>query len=155
MATEALISWNAPSHFYIQKSSDWYWSVGIITLALAAVAFIFGEIITGILILVAAGALVLHASHPAHELYCEINDRGVILDKVLYPFLTLDSFWVPHDEFPAKLILKSSKTFMPLIVIYMTDDVDPEQVREILLQYISETEHREPLLKHVLESLGF
>ncbi len=155
MATEALISWNGPSHFYVEKSSDWYWSVGIITFALAIVAFIFGEVIGGILIIVAAIALVIHASHPPHQIYCEINDRGIILDKVLYPFLSLDSFWIPHDEIPTKIILKSSKTFMPLIVIYIDENIDPEQVREIMLRYIAETEHHEPLLKKILERFGF
>ena len=155
MATEALISWNAPSHFYVEKSSDWYWSVGIITIALAVVAFIFGEVIGGILILVASAALVIHASHPPRQIYCEINDRGIMLDKVLYPFLSLDSFWVPHDELPAKIILKSSKTFMPLIVIYIAEDIDPENIREILLRYIAETEHNEPFLKRLLEKFGF
>ena len=155
MATEALISWNAPSHLYVEKTSDWYWSVGIITLALAVVAFIFGDVILGILIIVAAATLALHASHPPHQLHCEINDRGIILDKVLYPFLSLDSFWVPHDEFPAKIILKSSQTFMPLIVIYIDENIDPEKIREILLRYIAETEHHEPILKKILERFGF
>jgi hypothetical protein len=155
MATEALISWTAPSHLYVEKSSDWYWSVGIIALALAVVSFIFGEIIGGILIIVAAVALVLHASHPAHDMYCEINDRGIIVDKTLYPFLSLDSFWVPHDEIPSKLILKSNKAFMPLIVVYLAEEIDPESIREVLLNYIAETEHTEPLLKKVLERFGF
>ena len=64
MAIEPLISWSAPEHLYVEKHTDWYWTVGIITLALAAVAFIFGQVITGILILVAALALTLHASRP-------------------------------------------------------------------------------------------
>ena len=108
MATEALISWNAPAHFYVEKKPDWFWVVGIITLALSAVALIFGQIITGIFIIVAAVALVLHASRPPKRVYCEVNDRGIIFDNTLYPFLTLDSFWIPHDEInKPKLILKS------------------------------------------------
>ena len=154
MATEALISWTAPAHFYVEKRPDWYWAVGIITLAIAAVCGIFGQIITGIFVVVAAVALVLHASRPPKRIHCEINDRGIIIDKTLYPFLTLDSFWIPHDEVPHKLLLKSNKLIMPLIVIYI-DDVDPEEIREILLKYIAETEHHEPFLKHVLEGLGF
>lgn len=154
MATEALITWTAPTHIYTEKKTDWYWSVGIITLALAAVAFIFGNVITGIFVIVAAVALVLHASKPAEIVTYEINDRGIIADKVLYPFLTLESFWIPHDEFPPKLILKSRKMFMPYIVIYI-DEVDPEKVREVMLTYIAETMHREPILKHILERFGF
>jgi len=154
MATEALISWNAPEHLHKEKRPDWYWSVGIVTLALAAVAIIFGNIITGIFVLVAAVALVLHASHPPRTIYHEVNDRGIIIHDTLYPFLTLDSFWIPHDEFPGKLIVKSRKLFMPYIVIYI-DEVDPEDVRQVMLRYIAETEHHEPLIKHILERVGF
>ena len=154
MATEALISWNAPTHLHVEKRADWYWTVGIITLALAAVAIIFGQVITGIFVIVAAVALVVHASKPPMIVACEINDRGVIFGNVLYPFLTLDSFCIPHDEMPSKILLKSRKLFMPLIVIYI-DEVDPEDIRAVLLRYIAETEHREPFLKNVLERLGF
>ena len=154
MATESLISWNAPAHFYVDKKLDWYWAVGIVTLALAAVCFIFGEIITGIFVIVAAMALVLHASRPPRRIYCEVNDRGVIIGNTLYPFLSLESFWIPHDELPPKMILKSTKPFMPFIVIYI-QEVDPESVREVMLKYIAETEHHEPFLKHLLEGLGF
>lgn len=154
MATEALISWNAPSHYYVEKKPDWYWAVGIITLALAAVAILFGQIITGVFVVVAAVALVLHASRPPKIVYYEVNDRGIVADEVLYPFLTLESFCIPHDEQPAKLLVKSRKLFMPYIVIYI-EDVDPESVRDVMLRYIAERQHREPFLKYVLERLGF
>ena len=154
MATEALISWNAPSHLYVEKRPDWYWTVGIITLALAAVALIFGQVITGIFVIVAAVALVIHASHPPHSLYCEVNDRGIMIDGILYPFVSLESFWIPHDEVPGKMIVKSRKTFMPFIIIYI-EEIDPEKVREVMLKYIAETEHHESFLKHLLERCGF
>lgn len=154
MAIDPLISWNAPEHYYVEKRPDWYWAVGIITLALAVVAFIFNNVITGIFIIVAAVTLVLHASRPPRVITYQITDRGIVAGDVLYPFLTLESFWIPHDEYPPKLLLKSRKALMPLIVIYL-DEVDPEDVREVLLTYIAETEHREPILKHLLERLGF
>jgi len=154
MAIESLISWNAPAHLYVEKKPDWFWAVGIITLALAVTSFLFGEVITGIFIIVAALALVIHASHPPNEVRYEVSDRGIAFDDALYPFLTLDSFWIPHDELPPKLLLKSRKLFMPLIVVYI-DGVDPEEVRQVLLKYIAETEHREPLLKKLMEWAGF
>jgi hypothetical protein len=154
MATEALISWQSPEHYHTEKSSDWYWAVGIITLALTAVAIIFGNIITAIFIIVAVAVLVMHVSHPAKVHTVEINDRGILIEKIFYPFLDLESFCVPHDEFPPKLIVKSRKTFMPLLVVYI-DDVDPEEVREVMLRYIAETQHHEHFLKHLLERFGF
>lgn len=154
MVSEAVISWSAPSHIYVEKKPDWFWAVGIITLAVAVTSFLFGDFITGIFVIVAALALVIHASKPAHTVSYEINDRGIMFDDTLYPFVTLDSFWIPHDELPPKLLVKSRKLFMPLIVIYI-DDVDPENVRQVLLRYIAETEHHEPFLKHIMEWLGF
>ncbi len=154
MAIESIISWNAPTHVYTQKNNDWYWSVGIITLALAAVCFIFGQIIVGIFVIMAAVTLVLHASRPPKIVAHEINDRGVVIDNILYPFLSLESFWVPHDGPIPKLLIKSRKTLMPLIVI-LIDEVDPEEVRKVMLKYIAETEHHQQLLHHVFERLGF
>ncbi|MDE2038354.1 MAG: hypothetical protein KGI69_04025 [Patescibacteria group bacterium] len=154
MATEALIAWEAPTHLYTEKRPDWYWAVGIITLAIATVLFMFGEIITGIFVVVAALALALHASQPPRTVRYEINDRGIMSGKTLYPFLTLDSFCIPHDEVPPRLLVKSRKLFMPLIVMYI-DSIDPEEVREVLLKYIAEAEHSEPFLKKLLEAAGF
>lgn len=154
MATEALISWTAPAHLHEEKKPDWYWAVGIVTVAIAAVCFMFGEIVTGIFVIVAAVALVLHAAHPPREVRYEVNDRGIVMDDTLYPFLSLDSFWIPHDEQPPKILVKSRKLFMPLMVFYI-EEADPEKVREVLLRYIAETEHREPALKRLLEWLGF
>jgi len=154
MATEALISWSAPEHLHTEKKADWYWAVGIITLALVAVAILLSNVIVGIFILVAASALVILASRPSVFVYHEVNDRGIVVDGHLFPFLSLESFWIPHDEFPPKIILKSRKVLSPYIIVYI-DEVDPEAVREILLRYIAETEHHESLIKHILERFGF
>lgn len=154
MPSEALITWHAPEHLTTEKKSDWYWVVGIITLSIVAVCFIFGQIITGIFVIVAVSALILHVSHPPQVIKYEINDRGIMVDDTLYSFLSLESFWIPHDEWPPRLILKSRKTLVPFIVIFI-NEVDPEEVREVLLKYIAETEHHEHLLKHLLERLGF
>lgn len=154
MATEALISWNAPTHIHVEKRADWYWSVGIITLAIAAVLFIFGQIIPGIFVVVAATSLVLVAHRHPRIVRCEINDRGLVVDSVLYPFLSLESFWIPHDSVPPRILIKSRKTLMPLIVIFI-DEVDPEKVREVLLKYIAETQHHEHFLAHFFEAMGF
>ena len=43
---------------------------------------------------------------------------------------------------------------MPFLMIYI-EEVDPEDVRDILLNYISETEHHEPLSQKLLEVFGF
>ncbi len=148
------ISWDALEHIHIEKNNDWYWSVGIITITAAALAFILNNFFFGIFIIVGSCALVVHASKRPRMMHCEINDRGVVINDILYPFLSLESFWIDAHQRPAKIIIKSHKMLMPFITIYI-DEVDPEEVREILLNYIAETEHIEPLSQKLLEVLGF
>ncbi len=151
---KSLISWNAPEHHHIEKNNDWYWAVSIITITAASLAFIFSNFMFGILILVSSFALVVHASKKPKMILCEINDRGVVIDSTLYPFLHLESFWIDAHMRPSKIILKSTKTFMPYITVQI-EEVDPEKVRDILLNYIAETEHIEPLSQKIFEVLGF
>ncbi len=149
-----LISWDAPEHNHIEKNNDWYWAVSIITITASALAFIFGNFMFGIFILVASFALVVHSSKHPKTIHCEINDRGVVINGILYPFLNLESFWIDAHTEPAKIIIKPNKTFMPYINIHI-ENVDREHVRDILLNYIAETEHAEPLSQQILERLGF
>ncbi|HEY4494762.1 MAG TPA: hypothetical protein VJC02_01515 [Candidatus Paceibacterota bacterium] len=149
-----LISWDAPEHHHTEKNNDWYWAVGIITFTSTALAFIFGNVMFGILIIIGVFSLLVHAAKKPDMVHVEINDRGIVVDKTLYTFLNLESFWIDAHVEPAKIILKSTKTFMPYVTIYITD-VDKEKVREILLKYIAETEHSEPLSQIILERFGF
>jgi len=151
---QPLISWDAPEHIHVEKTNDWYWAVGIITMTGAALAFIFGNVIFGILIIIGVFALVVHAARRPRIIRVEINDRGIVIDNLLYSFLTLESFWIDEKEQYPKIIVKSLKTFMPYITVHI-EEVDPEKVREILLKYIAETEHNEPLSQKILERFGF
>ncbi len=152
---EPIITWDTPERHYMEKNSDWYWAVGIISFTAAALAFMFGQVIFGVLIIVSAVALTLHASTAPRVIHVEINDRGLILDKTLYPFLHLESFWIDPNNYPPKIILKSQKNFMPYLHVHIAEDIDPESVRQLLLTYIAETEHEEPLTIKLMERLGF
>lgn len=149
-----LIEWDAPEHHHTEKNNDWYWAVGIITITAAVISVVLNNVMFAILIVVSAFALVVHAAKRPKVVHIEINDRGIVIDRVLYPFLTLESFWIDAHEFPSKILLKSHKLFMPYITVHI-EDVDPEQVRDILLNYIAETEHIEPLSQKILERFGF
>jgi hypothetical protein len=151
--TAPIIEWDAPEHYHYERSPDWYWAVGIIACTGTALAFIFGNVIFGILIIVATTTVFLFSKNTPRILHYEINDRGVVIHDTLYPFLTLDSFWIDTLHPEPKILLKSHKFFMPYISVII-EDVDPEDVRSVLLNYIAETEHIEPFTQKLLERLG-
>ena len=45
------IEWDAHEYEHKERNRDWFWAVGIISVSLAVVAVIFGNIIFAILIL--------------------------------------------------------------------------------------------------------
>jgi hypothetical protein len=157
------IRWEAPEFYHNPKSSDWFWALGIISISIVILTFIYGNILLGIIILIGTVGIYMHADRQPIMREIELNEKGIRIDKRFYSYRTLDSFWletheVEHDEFGnlifAKLLIKSKKTFMPLIVIPV-EYPDLEEIREFLSIFIEEEEHHEPLIQKVTEYLGF
>lgn len=148
------IGWEAFEYEPRNHTTDWYWAVGIISVSLAIVALFFGNVIFAILILLSAFTLCLFAAQDPQTINLEINEKGVIIEKRLYPYDTLQSFWIDEIPFP-KILLKSKKMFMPYIVMPLHDDLDRDEVRELLLRRIKEVEHSESIFHKIMEYLGF
>ncbi len=156
---ESSISWKAYEYIHEPKSSDWYWALGVIGVAISGGAIIFGNYIFAILVIIVAASLAIHAHHHEPKLVnFELNEKGVRIDHTFYPYKTLESFDIETHETEigtfAKIFIKSKKTLMPLIVIPIAE-VHPEDIREYLSIFIDEGEHRESVGHRLLEWLGF
>ena len=148
------ISWKALEHSYTKKSADWFWAVGIISVAIAVIGVIIGNLLLSVLILVGAFALVLQSVKIPQEMQYSVGERGIAVGNTLYPYGTLESFWVhDHDE-TGVLLIKSKKTFVPLISIPI-EEVRPVDVRATLLEHPKEEEMNEPVAQQIMERLGF
>lgn len=148
------ISWKAREKIHTEKTADWYWIVGIVTISFAIVSIILNNIIFAVLILVSSFTLTLIASRRPHLLDAEIDNEGVLIGKTFYPYANLDSFWVETRDAHPRLILKSKKVLMTLIAVLL-EDTDPKDVRSLIIQHLREEEHIEPLFEKVLIYLGF
>lgn len=149
--------WQAHEYYFQEKNSDWYWAVGIVGFSIAVIAAIFGNILFALLVLISTFALSMFASKEPRIIRFEINKSGIIIEKTLYPYATLESFWVEdnkHLNRPSQLFLKSQRTLVPLIAIPL-EGVDPEDIRDFLLDHLLEDHHTEPLGQKILEYFGF
>lgn len=160
---EHFIRWEAPEFYHNPKNSDWFWAVGIIAIAIVILTFIYGNILLGVLIIVGTVGIFLHANKEPVIRDIELNEKGIRIDKRFYPYATLESFCIEaheynHEEYGeivfAKLLVKSKKTFMPLLIIPI-EYPDLEEIREFLSIFLLEEEHHEPLAQKLMEYLGF
>jgi hypothetical protein len=149
------IEWDAHEYEHKERSQDWFWAVGIVTVSLALVSIILGNIIFGILIIISAFSLALFINRPPQTIRGEIDERGITKGNVKYPYDTLRSFWVDEEHPHKKIILRSKKMLMPLIIVPIGNDTDPERLREAILPHLTEEFHSLPLAEKLLEYLGF
>ena len=148
------ITWTAPEYMHTHKSADWYWIVGIISVTLAVISILLGDILFGIFILVGAFTLSLYASRPPKLVEVKVSDKGVQIDAILYPYSTLESFWIEEKELHPRILLKSERRLAPYIIVLL-GEVHPDDIREVLGTYLHEVHHSEPFLEKLLIWLGF
>lgn len=158
MIRSKVIEWRALEHNHREPSNDWFWLVGIFAIAGGILAAYFDNILLAILIVVAGFTAILQGHSKPKVIDFKISRRGVSAGTSLYPYSTLESFWVEDEVINAndKIILKSRKFLMPHIILpFDSTKTDPEEIREFLLEYLDEEEMEEPLSQQIMERLGF
>ena len=149
------IEWEAREYEHKERSRDWFWAVGIVTLAVALTSVILGNIIFAILVLTAVFALAIFINRPPEIIHALVDEQGVTRGHIHYPYETLDSYWLDTEHPHPKIILKSKKLFMPLIVVPIGEKADAERLDQALAKFLKEEFHPLPFVEKVLEYLGF
>ena len=155
METRKNIAWQAFEYQHRERGGDWFWVTGIVAVSLAITAILFKNFLFGILIIIAAFALMLQAARKPRLVQFILNQTGIAAGNVAHPFSLLESFWIddtnPNDT---RLLLKSKNLTAMLIVIPLSD-TEPQIVKEFLAQYINEEDLHEPLAQKIMEAVGF
>lgn len=150
------ISWQHHEHAHIERSVDWFWSLGIISVG-ALILTVYFKIFLFSIIIILFSLLALHnAKRTPPLLRFDITRKGVRAGNTLYPYSMLESFWVEDTEYRDVVLFKSKKPFSPILTIpFDSTEIDPEHIRDYLLDYLNEEELQEPLYHVVMERLGF
>jgi hypothetical protein len=150
------ISWKGHEYLHFKKTTDWYWALGLITVAGAMAALVFNNVLFAILILILGFVLAIFAAREPEEVSFTISQRGVRINDTLYPYQTLEAFGIEEmsPEHIPQLILRSKKILVPNIVIPL-QQVTANEVHDFLHNYLHEEELVEPLTHKVMEWLGF
>lgn len=148
------LTWQAPEYHHYKRTNDWFWAVGIITLSIAILAFIYDNALFGILILLSAGILVFYTLREPSLVDYEINQRGIVIGNDLHPYLTIEAYWIETRHNEPKIILKSKKNLLPYIIIPLHEE-SVDDVASVLGEFLDEKELQEPASHKVMEYLGF
>ena len=149
------ITWEAYPHHHIERSSDWFWILGIVTLAITIASIVLGNVLFGILIFIAGLVSALQAMHPPQLVPFAVTSRGVQADDKIYPYATLESFYIDdeHRHGP-QLFVKSERFFMPLIIIPLPEEY-VDDIEDLVASRLPEEHLEEPFAHILLELVGF
>lgn len=149
-------SWNTLEYEHREKSTDWYWALGILIVIGAVTAFITKNFLFGVLLLLGGFLLGLFAGKKNPPISIEISQQGILINNDLIGFNAITAFWMYRNPFGIrKLILKTTRNFAPIISIPIPDDIRATELRDFLIEIIPETEMQEAAIDLIMERIGF
>jgi hypothetical protein len=149
------LTWSAYEHDHIERSSDWYWALGVVAASAALTSILFHDFLFGLLIIVAAATLALLARRPPELTEFELSDKGIRIHDNLHRYNEIISFWVEDEHDGRALLLVDTTKFLTPNFIIPIEHVDPAQVRAYLKERAKEVHMKEPVSHKILEFFGF
>lgn len=157
MTEDNLVEWETPEYEYREKSSDWFFAVGIIGLALALVALIFANILLSILIGLATFVLIMYSRRVPEIIRVGISTKGVRVGKEFFPYNSLDSFWVEEEEDGTVFLslLSKERTLRQHITLYVPQEIAADDLKDLMIEFLDEEYHEPSLMEAIAGRLGF
>ena len=149
------IEWSAPEFEHYQKDKSWFLVTGGIAGLLVLWALLTKNLIFVLLVALAYFTIVTYAVKKPKKIQLAITPKGIKIEKTLYEYDNLKSFWIFYDPPEIReLSLRSKKTVMPYIKIPLGEQ-NPVEVRQILIKYLNEKKHKESLIDNLARQIKF
>lgn len=148
------IEWEAPEYEFVEKNADWFWVVGIVTITLVVLSYLFSNFLLAVFSILAGFTVVMYGARRPRIVEFSITRRGIQIGDKIYLYDSLKSFWVDDNQYRQILILESEKVIMPHIVVPLFN-VEPDKVRETLSIFLKEKKLNEPISESISRILKF
>jgi len=152
---KSLLSWQAPEFTKHKKGPIWFVVFAIISLGLLFLALQWKAFTMIVLLIIAIFLIIIYALKDPPLRHFSITPSGIKIDKFLYRFSDIVSFWIFYDPPEIKEIsLKQRKALFPYLSVPL-DKVDPNKVRKILLKFLPEKKQKESAADNIGRILKF
>lgn len=154
MAQGEGIAWRVKTHEYRERSTDWFWGLGLLAIAGAGVSIFFGNALLSIILVVGALSIGVLAAREPREHDIHIDTRGIAVDGTLYRYQSLHSFWVEGDSESPRLFVTTTGVLAPHLTLPLQDKTRGASARALLKRHLKEEEQGAHLGEHVAELFG-
>ncbi|MDP2789214.1 MAG: hypothetical protein Q8O46_04200 [bacterium] len=154
------LEWSALEYEEKDRGKDWFWALGVVMVASSIASILFENYFFATLIILGGVMLGFFAIKKPEMIPYEINNQGIKIKNNLYPFDSIQSFWInvggeENQNQRPTLFIKSERFFMPVVSMPIESESE-EIIRAIMLDRdIPEEEMREHISEKIMERLGF
>ncbi len=148
------MEWSTTTHEHYERSTDWYWGLGIIALVGSGAAIFFGNFLFAVIILIGTFSVGFLAARGPREHTMRIDDRGISVDGTRYPYSAVHSFFVEHDMENPRLFMTMRGALSPHFSLVLDSAQQGNDVRAHLKQHIEEVEQGPHAGEHLARILG-
>src|SRR3989338_8037322 len=148
------LEWEVDEYPAHQRSKLWYILAAVIGVALIVYAIATANFLFAVIILMIGVITLLSSFVPPDRVPVLITNTGVVVSDMYYDFQAIKDFSIAYDPPHVKnLYFEFHSPWQPLLTVPL-DDIDPNEVRELLLPYCLENLQRvEENLTDVLRRL--
>ena len=151
------LNWRGPLFVKHTGSSVSLWTgIGFFVIAAALIDFQRqGGLISAILFVVIGVIVLMRRNREAPIVDFEVSTEGVHVGEKLYPASNIQSFWIHYEpEYGITELSLDLKQWHTAYVKIPIGDLNPVQIRDILVQSIPEEEHSETFFDVILRLIG-
>ena len=149
------IEWSTLEHEHKEHSIDWFWTIGLITLISCGASLWFGNYLFSIFIFISGISLILVSVRHPQEMNFIMETKGLTMGRNYFEWKEIKGFNIIKNEENDKLLIQTSKYFLPVYTISIPKNLT-EEIKESLLKIVpSSNEIKEYPSMQFMEKLGF
>lgn len=150
-----LFNWEGTEHDHLEKTTDWYWGLGIVIVTGIIIAILSKNYLFAIILAIGGIMLGLYANDKPHVISIEVSEHGIKFNNDMYTFETIKSFWIYTDVTDTnRIIIETGRTILPQRIVSIPATVPILEMRKYLLRFIEEKETKKKLIDVFSDSLG-
>jgi hypothetical protein len=145
-----IFSWTTKEFEHYEKGAGWYTTLAILGFFVIVYQIYLHDYFAAITLFVMILAVYFFSKQLPREVQVTITNKSIIVDQVSFPYHTIKRFWIVDVSTSKKLILETT-AYLNRYIILLLDGVNPDEVAEILKQFLPESE---PNLETVAQRLA-
>jgi hypothetical protein len=147
--------WDALEYDHVEKTTDWYWALGIIVVVGIILCIISKNYLLAILLFLGGIMLGYYGNEKPKRAHVELSDRGMKIDNDLYLYETMGNFWMYTDPKGRNcLTVITGRKVMPRTTVTIPDSVSGAEIRAYLMRFLEEKELKPSIIELIAESVG-